>query len=133
MSRELLQRVLKVLKVKRLRLDEHLIPIIVEEIEQELAKPEQELPTLHQVVIESALKGYGKPEQEPVNNDYVDIHCPSCLHSFAIAPLRKEWVGLTNDEINKIANSPQPFDETSSGYVLPFAKAIQSKLKEKNT
>jgi hypothetical protein len=42
MSRELLQRVLKVLKVKRLRLDEHLIPIIVEEIEQELAKSEQE-------------------------------------------------------------------------------------------
>jgi hypothetical protein len=42
MSRILLQRILKVLKVKRLRLDEHLIPIIVEEIEAELAKPEQE-------------------------------------------------------------------------------------------
>jgi len=41
MSRELLQRVLKVLQVKRLRLDEHLIPIIVEEIEAELAKFEQ--------------------------------------------------------------------------------------------
>ena len=40
MSRALLQRVLKVLKVKRLRLDEHLIPIIVEEIEAELANPE---------------------------------------------------------------------------------------------
>jgi hypothetical protein len=44
----------------------------------------------------------------------------------------RKWVGLTEDEINKIANSPQPFDETSSGYVLPFAKAIQAKLKEKN-
>jgi len=41
MSRELLQRVLKVLKVKRLRLNEHLIPIIMEEIEAELAKPDE--------------------------------------------------------------------------------------------
>jgi hypothetical protein len=48
------------------------------------------------------------------------------------APPRKEWVGLTDFEINKITNSPQPVDETSSGYVLPFAKAIQAKLKEKN-
>ena len=45
---------------------------------------------------------------------------------------KREWVGLTEDEINKIANSPQPVDETSSGYVLPFAHAIEAKLKEKN-
>jgi hypothetical protein len=30
------------------------------------SQPEQECPTLRQVVIESALKGYGKPEQELV-------------------------------------------------------------------
>jgi len=49
------------------------------------------------------------------------------------APPRKEWAGLTDDEINKIANSPQPVDTTSNGYVLPFAHAIETKLKEKNT
>ncbi len=46
--------------------------------------------------------------------------------------VQHQWVGLTDEEINKIANSPQPFDETSSGYVLPFAHAIEAKLKEKN-
>jgi len=41
MIRELLQRVLKVLENKRLRMDEHFIPIIVNDIKAELAKPEQ--------------------------------------------------------------------------------------------
>jgi hypothetical protein len=52
---------------------------------------------------------------------------------FYTEPSRKEWVGLTDDEINKIANSPQPIDETSNGYVLPFAHAIEAHLKELNT
>jgi hypothetical protein len=40
MSRDLLQRVLKVLENKRLRMDEHLIPIFIDDIKAELAKPE---------------------------------------------------------------------------------------------
>jgi hypothetical protein len=60
-----------------------------------------------------------------MNNDYVDIHCPSCLHSFAIAPLRKEWVGLTDHDIE--------LTFLISGFTAKnFAHAIESKLKELN-
>jgi hypothetical protein len=74
-----------------------------------------------------------KPEQEPVNNNYVDIHCPSCLHSFAIAPLRKEWVGLTDDEMLKtLIEIDSKTVRLPIGFKL-FARAIEAKLKEKNT
>jgi len=49
---------------------------VIKDIEAELAKFEQELPTLRQVVIESALKSYGKPEQEPVANEKEGSPCP---------------------------------------------------------
>jgi hypothetical protein len=35
--------------------------------------------------------------QEPV-----DIHCPSCLHSFSIVPVAKPWVGLTDEDIRTL-------------------------------
>jgi hypothetical protein len=64
-------------------------------------------------------------EQEPV-----DIHCPSCLHPFAVVPVaEREWVGLTDDEILDlwIAN------HKDTGATDAFARAIEAKLKEKNT
>ena len=63
-------------------------------------------------------------KQEPV-----DIHCPSCLHSFVVMPVAKrEWVGLTDDEILDlwIAN------HKDTGATDAFARAIEAKLKEKN-
>jgi hypothetical protein len=85
---------------------------------KELAKPEQELPTLRQVVMDSALKGYGKPEQEPVshlwecigrwssylvvNGTQANLAPPTWLVDAvkaATSPPRKEWVGLTDDEV----------------------------------
>ena len=40
-------------------------------------------------------------------------------------PPKKEWVGLTNDEIDQVA--------ANSGYgYIDIARAIESKLKEKN-
>jgi hypothetical protein len=98
---------------------------------KELAKPEQEPVALKMV--------YGEVCCQSKHDDQsFGMWCPITEEDFPngtkfyTAPPRKEWVGLTDDEINKIANSPQPVDETSSGYVLPFAKAIQAKLKEKN-
>ena len=166
MSRELLQRVLKVLKVKRLRLDEHLIPIIVEEIEQELAEPEQEsetygyakrlaefiwakhykkespdwtpLPDVLGVLtqIDNMTCGLelAKPEQEPVawmyKGNFHDFD-PSEWASpeFVVtplytAPLRKEWVGLTDDEIKKI------MQRWRNGYI--DIKDVEQLLKDKN-
>jgi len=82
------------------------------------AKPEQELPTLRQVVIESALKSYGKPEQEPVGQFVGGI--PEVSQ-------QREWVGLTDEEVYEIANfcKDQPFNF--------YAKEIQTKLKKLNT
>jgi hypothetical protein len=64
-----------------------------------------------------------QPEQEPVN-----IHCPSCLHSFSIVPVAKrEWVSLTDEEIAQVVGSP--LDEV---YLIDFRR-VMKKLKEKNT
>ena len=44
------------------------------------------------------------------------------------APQRREWVGLTDDEIKEIANNCR-WSET---YHVDFSRAIEAKLKEKN-
>ena len=46
-----------------------------------------------------------------------------------INPQKREWVGLTDEEIAKVANSCV-WSET---YHIDFARAIEAKLKEKNT
>ena len=68
-----------------------------------------------------------QPEQEPV-----DIHCPSCLHSFSIVPVAKrEWVGLTDETLDDVYFCVE-------GGTTPLetwreqARAIEAKLKEKN-
>lgn len=62
-----------------------------------------------------------QPEQEPV-----DIHCPSCLHSFSIVPVAKcEWVGLTLDDMPETYAGDKSF--------LNIARWAEAKLKEKNT
>ena len=99
----------------------------IAELEAELAKREQELPSLRQVVIESALKGYGKSEQEPVC-DKDPFYCWSircqlgkkCKHP---APPRKEWVGLTDEEILE-CQKPGLSDDVY--------KLIEAKLRIKN-
>ena len=42
------------------------------------------------------------------------------------APPRKEWVGLTDEEVNLIYAEPQT-------HVGQYAKAIEAKLREKNS
>jgi hypothetical protein len=75
--------------------------------------------------IEALRQALAQPEQEPV-----DIHCPSCLHSFSVVPVAKrEWVGLTDEEIEAIAKTPCSIVGV---YFPAFARAIEAKLKEKN-
>ena len=77
------------------------------------------LPLDARKILETAY--YAQPEQEPVN-----IHCPSCLHSFSIVPVAKrEWVGLTDEEIKGIL-------DCGRGGLVDIKKAEQI-LKEKNT
>ena len=45
--------------------------------------------------------------------------------------LGKKWVDLTDDEIEEISDSIEGGDFFDS--VFPFARAIEAKLKEKNT
>jgi hypothetical protein len=48
--------------------------------------------------------------------------------------LRKEWVGLTDDEIEDAwGNTPMMLNARDGGARKVFARAIEAKLKEKNT
>ena len=80
-----------------------------------------------------------QPEQEPV-----DIHCPSCLHSFSIVPVAKrEWVWLTREEVDAIRenifkkyqmalSTSKDITSKNNYSAFNFYRAIEAKLKEKN-
>ena len=80
-----------------------------------------------------------EPEQEPVaciktNGELMWLKKPSTIYSkprpLYVAPPRREWVGLTAEDMADAHNS-------TSGDVMMrlagFARAIEAKLKEKNT
>ena len=47
-----------------------------------------------------------------------------------LAPPKREWVGLTDEEIQAERHK---LDPTAGWTYYPFARAIEAKLKEKNT
>jgi len=51
------------------------------------------------------------------------------------APPKKEWVGLTEEEIQNLGYLSEKFDASNSEWFdrWGFARAIEAKLKEKNT
>ena len=52
----------------------------------------------------------------------------------ATLPPRKEWVGLTDDEIGHIENRTYWITKvTNSAYSLELCRSVEAKLKEKNT
>jgi hypothetical protein len=55
-----------------------------------------------------------------------DFECPRCGHCCA----DREWVGLTEEEINSVRHNR---DWTAHWTDTTFARAIEAKLKEKNT
>jgi len=75
-----------------------------------------------------------EPEQEPVacvgtNGDLMWLKKPSTIYSkprpLYTDPPRREWVGLTHEEINLIYDRPHI-------YFTQYAKDIEAKLREKN-
>ena len=85
--------------------------------------------------IEEALK---QPQQEPVAwvyNGILHEFDPSEFATSEVKPLytappKREWVGLTDEELKVLCDEWQII---YGGYVRPFAETIEAKLKEKNT
>lgn len=74
------------------------------------------------VALEAAL---AQPDQKPV-----DIHCPSCLHSFSIVPVAKrEWVGLTSEDWENTPDTGKQGCERDA----ELFDWIEQTLKDKNT
>ena len=79
-----------------------------------------------------------QPEQEPVAwvyNGILHEFDPSEFATSEVTPLytappKREWVGLTDDELKSLCDEWQII---YGGYVRPFAETIEAKLKEKNT
>lgn len=64
-----------------------------------------------------------QPEQKPVALVYDPI-------TGSITPPQRTWVGLTDDELQPIADE---YRILFGSWVKDFAQAIEAKLKEKNT
>jgi hypothetical protein len=74
-----------------------------------------------------------QPEQEPVIKN-MTLACPSYLHGYT-APPKREWVGLTDEEIRDLRSwsvSRAGEDSGAPTSQHAFARAIEAKLKEKN-
>ena len=85
-----------------------------------------------------------KREQEPVawlseggdvsrSKRYMDEMGFKCNPLYT-APPKREWVGLTEEEIQDLSYLSQKIDEGNSPWFdrLGFARAVEEKLKEKN-
>jgi len=75
----------------------------IEELEARLAQPEQEPVGINKVIIDSI-------------RDSSEI----------VAPPKREWVGLTDEEARELCVANVP-------YVIDMVRALEAKLKEKNT
>ena len=79
-----------------------------------------------------------QPKQEPVAwvyNGILHEFDPSEFATSEVTPLytappKREWVGLTDEELKPLCHEWQII---YGGYVRPFAETIEAKLKEKNT
>jgi len=104
----------------------------------QLGRYNDALTALEAALAEPAIKeSLTVAEQEPVacigtNGKLMWLKKPSTIYSkprpLYIAPPRREWVGLTDDEIKEIANNCR-WSET---YHVDFSLAIETKLREKN-
>jgi hypothetical protein len=60
--------------------------------------------------------------------DHHDGHGPYEVRTLYTTPPKRPWVGLTDEEISQLWISTSPYFNEDD-----FAKAIEAKLKEKNT
>ena len=74
-----------------------------------------------------------QPEQEP-DKYMMDIECTKCgakqsgILTVNTTPPQRTWVGLTDEEISSVAYNTNPLDG-----IRAFSRALEAKLKEKNT
>ena len=62
-----------------------------------------------------------------------DLEAPLTINGVPLYP-KKEWVGLTDDEIEDLSYLSQKIDEGNAPWFdrLEFARAVEQALKEKN-
>ena len=88
-------------------------------------------------VVEALRQALAQPEQEPVaivnegmgGIEWLDKPLPDDTPLYTAPPKRK-WVGLTDEDLKPLCDE---WRIMYGGYVDDFAKAIEAKLKEKNT
>jgi len=68
-----------------------------------------------------------KPETPNVTHHVID--CPRCGHCCP----ERQWVGLTDEEVERIKLDGRDLEFVSMTALHRFARDIQAKLKEKNT
>jgi hypothetical protein len=69
----------------------------------------------------------------PQKHDYV-IDCPRCGHCCQALETEREWIGLTDEEIQDLSYLSQKIDASNSEWFdrLGFYRAVEQALKEKN-
>jgi hypothetical protein len=73
---------------------------------------------------------YGAPGKRDIDFEEADINGLPIGTSLYTAPPQRTWVGLTNNELQPIADE---YRILFGSWVEDFARAIEAKLKEKNT
>ena len=96
---------------------------IVEALKAQLAKPEQEPVAWMVLTLDNKKLMLFGEEKPPI------FDAPVKLIPLYTAPPRKEWVGLTDEEISEVLGS-DIYQEQSGE--LKFIRAIEAKLREKN-
>ena len=85
------------------------------------AQPEQEPVAL--------LAGNGHPKHLSYQQSVTEQRLYGPMRPLYLAPLKRDWVGLTDDEREEIEN--RPFSQND--WLWFYTQAIEAKLKEKNT
>jgi hypothetical protein len=129
MSREIMQQALDAIKQHFLHHEHgcvYLNPVMYA-LEQELAKPEQE----KQEPV--ARFNWNEAKFEWLTEYSFDKHHMKPLY---LAPPRKPWQGLTDDEIKEILGlneAPWSLSGVALQHVMDDVRALEAKIKEKNT
>jgi len=108
------------------------IPVDPNNFGEPLAQPE------HEPEIVRRVKRYMGKRRESVGSPHITakecIALANWIDSMLFAPSRKEWVGLTDAEIEEAwGNTPMMLNARDGGARKAFALAIETKLKELNT
>ena len=150
MSKEALKLALEALEIVYINQPSNHFAEVITVVKKALAQPEHHTLTsrvndvrFHKERDEQraeAMKMLAQPEQEPVEKlktSDVLLRCHRCGYSDKLTmqieyttPPQRTWVGLTDKEIQKMRHL---IDWTAGWSYNTFARAVEAKLKEKNT